>query len=56
MPERDGFILRDIETGEEVGFIECSNVGTNRKQVEAGLVRRTEGRLLIVDTREVSDV
>lgn len=50
---RDGFVVRELETGRELGFIPCSHDGRMREKVETGLILRIDSeRSYVEDTRE----
>ena len=53
MTERDGFVIREIATGEEAGFIACDKDDRPREKVEMGLLRRVDtDRHFVADTRD----
>lgn len=53
MAARDGFVIVDDETGEEVHFVACTKDGSTRRKVEAGMVHRVDiSRFTVWDTRE----
>lgn len=53
MAERDGFIIRELESGEEINFIASDYDGRMREKVEVGLFHRVDlDRYFVEDTRE----
>lgn len=52
---RDGFSVREIDTGDEIHFVASHYSGRMRQRVEMGLLRNTNlDRFFVVDTREES--
>jgi hypothetical protein len=56
MTKRDGFIVYNIETDEEVHFVECQKNGPSRDQVYVGMLMRLRediNKYVVADTREM---
>jgi hypothetical protein len=53
MTTRDGFVVRNLKTREEVHFVSCSKDGSMREKVLVGLLHRVDAEhYFIEDTRE----
>lgn len=53
MSVRDGFVIRTIDTDEEIDFILCNKDGRMREKVWEGLAHRVDlDRFYFTDTRE----
>lgn len=53
MADRDGFVIRSIETDEEIDFIRCERSGPFRDRVENGLAMKVDtSRFYWQDTRD----